>query len=430
MSNSRLAIISLSIVLIVSLFGAFYFFRRADLGAKTPLTFWGVYDDAESFSSAIAGFQKLYPNISVNYVKKDETTYESDLLNALALDEAPDIIMIHNSWLPKYANKLASAPDTAVSIKTLRDSFPGVVEQDFTASGKIFALPLNLDTLALFYNKKLFNSQNIAFPPATWDEFSDDSAKLKKINQAGKIERAGAAFGGSADSINRESDILSLLMLQSGAAMVKDDFSEASFFHSGENGQYPGQNALNFYVSFANPKSSNYTWNDNLHYSIDAFSEGSAAMMINYSHKINEVKTKNPFLDFGVAPVPQLKGADIQVNYPDYWGAAVLSKSKNTSASWTFTSYLSLNLDAANSYFQTTKRPPALRSLISSCQNDPDIGSFCSQSLSARSWPKIDNNKIDIIFSDMIKSILSGKLSSSDALRQAEDNVTLLMKQL
>ena len=30
----------------------------------------------------------------------------------------------------------------------------------------------------------------------------------------------------------------------------------------------------------------------------------------------------------------------------------------------------------------------------------------------------------------MIKSILSGKLSSSDALRQAEDNVTLLMKQL
>ena len=161
MSNSRLAIISLSIVLIVSLFGAFYFFRRADFTAKTPLTFWGVYDDAEAFSSAIAGFQKLYPNISVNYVKKDETTYESDLLNALALDEAPDIIMIHNSWLPKYANKLASAPDTAVSIKTLRDSFPGVVEQDFTASGKIFALPLNLDTLALFYNKNLFLKLNV-----------------------------------------------------------------------------------------------------------------------------------------------------------------------------------------------------------------------------------------------------------------------------
>lgn len=399
---------------------------RSDLGTKVNLVVWGVYDSKESFASGISEFQTLYPTITVEYVKKDPATYESDLLNALALGLGPDIVMIENTWLPRYINKLSPAPEEEMTLASLRELFPLAAEQDFTSSNEIFALPLYMDTLSLFYNKDLFDAASIVSPPENWDDFLIAVNKLKKVDKKGNIERAAASLGGSLKSVNRAADIVYLLMLQSGAKMVSNDFSRATFSQSVEN-KTPGESAFTFYTSFANPKSSSYTWNDSFGNSLDSFAEGKTAMLIDYSFDMEEIKNRNPFLNFAVAKVPQLSGSEIPVNYPSYRGLAVLKQSLNKTEAWRFVSFFTGTESSANSFSSSAKRPPALRSLISSCQSKGDFSAVCRQTLSARSWAEVDDVKIDNLFSDAIKNVLSGGLSVRESLKKAEDGVSLLM---
>ncbi|MFA5173189.1 MAG: extracellular solute-binding protein [Candidatus Paceibacterota bacterium] len=401
---------------------------RSDIGTKVNLVVWGVRDSSENFASGIKEFQTLYPTVSVSYEKKDQATYEADLLNALALGTGPDVIMIENTWLPRYINKLSPASAETIDINSLRELFPLVVEQDFTSGGNIFALPLFVDTLSLFYNKDLFDSANIISPPENWDVFKDDVNKLKKVDKKGNIERAGVALGGSLKSVNRASDIVYLLMMQSGVKMISSDYNRASFTGTFED-KNPGVSALEFYTSFANPKSSAYSWNDSFGTSLDSFAEGKTAMILGYSWMMEEIKNRNPFLDFAVAKVPQLSASEIPVNFSDYRGLAVLKQSLNKTEAWNFVSFITGTESSARSFYLSTNHPPALRSLLPECQNSETISAFCRQTLSARSWPQVDKPKIDAIFSDTIKDILSGQLSVIESLKKAEDQVSLLISE-
>ena len=52
---------------------------------------------------------------------------------------------------------------------------------------------------------------------------------------------------------------------------------------------------------------------------------------------------------------------------------------------------------------------------------------FAKQILTAKSWPQINDNKIETIFSDMIESVINGRQSAETALDQAEAEVSQLM---
>ena len=95
---------------------------------------------------------------------------------------------------------------------------------------------------------------------------------------------------------------------------------------------------------------------------------------------------------------------------------------------WDFILLLTTNQDNAKAYLQETQKPPALRFLINEYLNDPEIGVFAKQILTAGSWPQIDNNKIETIFSDMIESVISGRQTATTALDQAEAQISQLMR--
>jgi len=48
--------------------------------------------------------------------------------------------------------------------------------------------------------------------------------------------------------------------------------------------------------------------------------------------------------------------------------------------------------------------------------------------LTARSWPQIDNVEVKKSFDDMIESVVTNKLSSEKALREAENELNALME--
>jgi ABC-type glycerol-3-phosphate transport system substrate-binding protein len=435
------------------------------------LEIWGPLDSNDALREIFDSYRKINPNITnIVYRKIAAETYKKELLEGLASGQGPDIFLINNAWLNSFKDKILPAPivpgNGVINEQKFRNNFVDVAVADFVEQGQIYAAPLSVDSLGLYYNKDLFNQAGIVSPPGTWNEFIEDARKLTHINAFGEITQSGAAMG-TAYNINRSTDILGLLMLQNGTEMV-DGNGRVKFDGSvaiGGRSASPGENALDFYTQFAKSSSSNYSWNSNMHYSIDAFSEGSAAMMLNYSWHLGTIAEKAPKLNFAVAPVPQLENSP-KVDYANYW-AYVVAKNKTSNdnvpgavsktpsvsnetrvgEAWLFLTYLttkpdgtftvktssssvgksvSADFDPAKSYLSKSHEPAARRDLIEQQKTDPQIGVFAESNLVAKSWKQPDSDAVESILAEMIDQVYRGKTKVSDALKLGARRVQML----
>lgn len=388
---------------------------------KGNLTVWGVFDDEIAVQSTlIAEFTAKHPNVTITYRQLDPRTYEADLVNALAAGTGPDVFYVQNTWLPKHANKLSPRDPKLFNVVNFGELFPQVVVKDFAKDGSIYAMPLYVDTLALLYNKNMFDAAGIAQVPRTWSEFEAVIPQLRITDENGRLVQSAAAIGGSNRNINNANDLLYQMMLQQGVEMISPEKTEVKFT---SNGQQP----LDYYLSFTNQRSPRYTWDRGQHYSIDAFAEESVAMIFNYGYQLQELKNKNPFLNIGVAPMLQLNPAK-GVTYANYWGLGVSATSANKELAWLFIDRATTDGVTNARYLNATRRSPALRSLIAVSLNDIEAGVFARQALMATSWYQPDSSAVSAIFANMLESISAGQLSSNRALSQAGVQIGELLR--
>ena len=416
------------------------------------LEIWGLFDDSDIFVDIFETYRRINQNVQrITYKKLAPDTYKKELIEALASGQGPDIFLIQNTWLPSFYNKITPATPDILSEQKFRSEFVDVAANDFINQNKIYAVPLSVDTLGLYYNKDLFNQAGITSTPKNWNEFADDARKMTRTDSFGQVTQSGAAMG-TAYNINRSTDILNLLMLQSRTKMLDDKQARAVFDQFAQNNNensFPGESALNLYTSFAKNSSPFYSWNKSMHYSIDAFSEGNLAMMVNYSWHIDTIRSKAPKLNFTVAPIPQIDEAH-PVNYPNYWGFAVAKNKKadtvkmsNTeqvaipdevriAEAWNFLKFLTAKpeaagYDAALKYAEKTKKPAARKDIIEAQKNNVEIGIFAQQNLVAKNWLQVDPAAIEAIFADMINKVNIGADSPSEALKAGAQQVTQTM---
>jgi multiple sugar transport system substrate-binding protein len=463
--------------------------QTSSTGYEVRLEVWGLFDDSDVMAKAISEYQKRNPSVKeIVYKKMTIDSYENDLMDALATGNGPDIFLIHNTWLPKHQAKLASAPVDNLSAsqvpiltpKQVQDQFVDVVSSDFVSDGKIFALPLSVDSLALYYNKDLLNQAGVSTPPATWMDFDAAVKKITRVDSLGNINLSGAAMGMSSDAsagsgkINRATDIITLLMMQSGANMINAQTKQASFsdfIKSNSGGEMsPGEQALAYYTKFTSPSNVEYSWNSLQHNSIDSFIEGKTAMMLSYSWNIPKIQSKAPKLNLGIASVPQNKdasGNEIDIDFANYWGYAVsankvqnqdfvaqATQNKNTYATpdqrvaeaWKFIRFFAMppsasatlpkpavttdsaNFDSAAEYIANQNKPAARRDLIEKQKTDLLLGPFADGNLIAKSWPQPDNLAVEKIFDDMIDNVALKGGKIHDAIQQAQNSVNVLIR--
>lgn len=420
----KLQIIIIAVVGVIVIVGSLMYlgvipgFRKPGMQEVT-LNFWGVGDSSFAFSEIFADYQKLHPNIRVRYRQFDASRYEEEMVNALARGESFDVLMFKNSWLPKHFDKIQPLPTEALAkvglpftFNDLQNLFPTVVIQDFAPEKTIYALPLYIDTLAMLYNGDDFDSKGIAVPPKNWFEFQAVLARLKKP----------VAIGYADHSIANASDILQLLMLQSGVQIVDTNFRAATFAQDGEK-------ALSFYTQFANPKSAFYARYNPQQYSFDSFATGNTSAIFGYHDDIGKILERTPSLPIRIAAMPQPTASTRAINWARYYGVAVSRNSRNSLAAWQFILYLTTQPLVAEKYAKKTNRLPALRSLINQRLADAQWSTFALQALSARSYPRVNDAAIRDIFSRMIESVVSGQLSPYSAVVEGESAVTRLIQQ-
>ena len=433
---------------------------------RITLNYWRVWDGPDDFAEIIEQYHRLHPNITINYRKLRYEEYEQALIEAFAVDRGPDIFSIHNTWMRKYQSKglLAPVPDKIMMVYpqakgnikkevvykkiTRRSITPAQVKNDYVdvvyndvviktkdeESGQIkemvYGLPLSVDTLAMYYNRDLFNNAGITAAPEYWNrEFQQDVKKLTKQNNKGEIIQSGVALGG-ADNIERAPDILSVLMMQNGAVMM--DGNQVTFhrippvFKSREYN--PGLDALRFYTDFANPAKEVYSWNETLDSSLDLFIQNKLAIMFGYSYMLPIIKSRAPKLNFAIAPLPQIEGNLANINFANYWVEVVSHKSKNKEEAWDFIQFAA-NKKWVTSYLDKTGRPPALRFLVDKYKDNPETGVFTAQVLTAKSWYRgNDAPTAEKIMKEMIKEAVNSPRKLNDiinfAARKIQQTVT------
>ncbi len=286
LTNSRNLFTILIVVTVLFVFLAVIFILRSLSGGtavpEVTLSVWGVFDTPEQFDSVARVFESTNKKIKIKYTKFSYEDYERKVIDAFASGTGPDVWMIHNGWLAKHKNKMQPMADVfpgtkgpLMTVKDFKTQFVETTYNDLVSDGKIYSLPIYVDTLAMYYNRDLLNTAGITKPAATWDEFNSQVEQLTKFDANGNIVQSGAALG-AAKNINRSTDILMNMMIESGVQMTTSEHNNATFA-TPVNNTPVGEIALQYYTDFTNPAKRTYSWNENQHYSIDAFAEGNTA---------------------------------------------------------------------------------------------------------------------------------------------------------
>jgi ABC-type glycerol-3-phosphate transport system substrate-binding protein len=311
-----------------------------------------------------------------------------------------------------------------MTIDEYKENYVDVAAEDFIYRDEIYSIPLYVDTLALYYNTKLLEKYKIYTPPTTWQQLVSYVHQVtEKTTNGQDILTSGISLGTN-NNINRASDILYAMMLQKGTLMTSPDNASATFALPTEKitseDYYPGTESLDFYTSFADPNNVNYTWNPSMLGSLEAFEKGYAAMTINYSYQQPNIdKFKDPSVRYEISYLPRIETTDDPVSYANYWSESVNKQSKYSAWAWHFIKFMSEKSDSINI---RSGRPTALREDAKGASKI-----FDEQAYYAKSFYKVDSDKVDQIFGNMIDDVSVEKVASQDAITKAQNEVTALM---
>lgn len=419
------------------------------LSTSTPtIVVWG-FQDEDVFKPIIKDFQSQNKNVNVTYVKKTlDANYENDALNSILSGAGPDVWAIPNDWVYRHKDKLAAMPDTILTDKKIvaKDYFSDIILKDNVLDNKIYGLSPTADVLQVYYNPVLFDNAKTAFNkanqnneallvqidkifndfPITWDEFDKIIPYLTAKNGT-TISTAGAALG-SANNITNSADILSLLMLQNQTKMTSDDLSQATFNlpvkDSANKDVFAGRNAMDFYSSFSNPSSPNYTWNAAQGNDVDAFVQNKVAMIFGYSNLAGYFHQVYPNFDFAQARVPQVGDTNSIIDYAKYTTFVVPSNSPQQTNAWNFIAQLST--DDASTYRSATKEISSRLQEVDVTLKDRGNGAPDNAQLkTATDWNKGRYPvELDNLFKDAINRVEAKSTSSQASLDTAAAKAT------
>ena len=397
---------------------------------QATIKVWLIDQDKKAFDDLVLNYKSSEGKSSVNFefIEKDEdqAAYEKELIDAIAAKNGPDIALIREDWVAKHYDKLVplspvedqSQDDLA---KEFKDTFVNAVGEKVIYDNKVYALPIKMDTLALYYNTKHFEEANLNSAPKNWNEFVYDVKQLTKRDQFGNLTRSAVALGTS-NNVDHAQDILYTLMIQNGTKMTSEDRKSATFNTSitKASGEvyYPGTNALDFYNSFANPAKETYTWNSSQPNSIRAFADGKVSMIFDYSYRQEEIYNLNPTFRFTTVAMPQIKDTSSPSTYPYFFSYAVTNNSAHSDIAWDFIKFLSrtsssIKKDKAKEYYSGMSEGSSV---------------FQGQPYIARTFYKSrEPEKADALFQTAIKNVVGGQPLQA-ALDSASAEMTSILQ--
>ncbi|MEU3608082.1 extracellular solute-binding protein [Streptomyces sp. NPDC035033] len=291
------------------------------------VTWWDtstVGSEDKVFKKLAEDFTKKHPKVTVKYVNVPFGEAQNKFKNAAQSGSgAPDVIRSEVAWTPEFADLGYLAPlDGTAALKDQGD-FLEQAAASTKYNGKTYAVPQVIDSMGIFYNKKIFKDAGVQVPK-TIDELKTVSAKIKeKTGKTGLYLRGDDPYW-----------FLSFLYGE-GGDMV--DAADKKITIDDESGVKAFKTVKDLVDSKAAITDATNGW-DNMQ---AAFKDGKVAMMINGPWAVADTYAGKEFADkanLGIAPVPA--GSAGQGAPQGGHNLAVYAGSKNLDASYAFAEYM------------------------------------------------------------------------------------------
>ncbi|MFI8516656.1 extracellular solute-binding protein [Streptomyces sp. NPDC085481] len=292
------------------------------------VTWWDtstVGSEDKVFKKIAEDFTKKHPKVTVKYVNVPFGDAQNKFKNAAQSGSgAPDVIRSEVAWTPDFANLGYLAPlDGTAALKDDKD-FLQQAAASTKYNGKTYAVPQVIDSMGIFYNKKIFKDAGVEVPK-TVDELKSVSAKIKqKTGKTGLYLRGDDAYW-----------FLSFLYGE-GGDLVNADAKTVTVDNPA------GVKAMKVVKDLVDSGAAKTDATDGWNNMQTAFKDGKVAMMINGPWAVADTYAGKEFADkanLGIAPVPA--GSAGQGAPQGGHNLAVYAGSKNLDASYAFVEYMS-----------------------------------------------------------------------------------------
>ncbi len=295
----------------------------------------GTGDSGEGLNphqSIIADFEEQNEDILVQLEAIAGRDYYTRILTQIAADRAPDVMNIGDDAVPSFVERGVFLPlDECLEDLSFDTSvyLPGLLEPG-TVDGTLYFLPKDYSTLAVYYNKALFDEAGVAYPEDgwTWDDLVATAQELTQdtdgdgqtdiwgiqlpANWTTGFEYWVAAAGGSLISEDGQSYI--------GYMDSEETIAAAQFYADLYNTYQVAPPPADF-SAFGGGNSE--------------FDNGQAAMRI-FGRWPQSGMLENPNIDLGVVGTP---AGEVEANILFWGGFGISSTTENFDAACRFLSY-------------------------------------------------------------------------------------------
>ncbi|WP_395244007.1 ABC transporter substrate-binding protein [Agromyces sp. MMS24-K17] len=286
---------------------------------------WSL-DQTPEFQALFDAFEAANPDITIQPVDILADDYPEKVTTMLAGGDTTDVITMKTvvDYL-KYAQRgqLADVTDTVEGLDT--DAIAGL--DPYEVDGAYYASPYRQDFWLLYYNKGLFDAAGLPYPDhITWDDYVDLSKQLTDDSVSPKVY-------GSYQHVWRS--------VEQAIAAAQTDGD----LLSGDYGFMEDQYALTLdlqqsgaSLDYATAKTQQVSYRT-------MFETGQTAMMHMGTWYISGIKAAidagNSTVDWGVAPIPQVKAGGETKTFGSPTAFAVNAKSKHQEAAKKFLAFAS-----------------------------------------------------------------------------------------
>ncbi|MFE9361462.1 extracellular solute-binding protein [Streptomyces sp. NPDC006978] len=291
------------------------------------VTWWdtsNVGSEDKVFKKIAEGFEKKHPKVDVKYVSVPFGEAQNKFKNAAqAGSGAPDVIRSEVAWTPEFADLGYLAPLDGTAALKDQDDFLKQAAASTKYKGKTYAVPQVIDSMGIFYNKKMFADAGVE-PPAKIADLKTVAKKIKdKTGKTGLYLRGDDSYYFLSFLYGEGGDLV-----DAGSKTVTVDNAE-------------GVKAFGVVKDLVDSGAAKTDATDGWENMMSAFKNGDVAMMINGPWAVADTLTGKEFTDkanLGISTVPA--GSAAQGAPQGGHNLAVYAGSKNLDASYAFVDYM------------------------------------------------------------------------------------------
>lgn len=265
-------------------------FAMAEENVTLTFAFWDT--NQEPGMKAIAdAYMAEHPNVTIDVQVTPWGEYWTKLEAGALGQSMPDIFWMHSNQFFKYVTA-----DTLLSLDDLNydySPYPEGVTSLYTYEGTHYAIPKDYDTIALVYNKEIFDAAGEPYPDDTWDW-------AKFLEVAKKLTDPDKGIYGFGAPNDRQSGYLNLIYQNEGFA-----------FEDGKSGydQPATKEAIQFWVDLQQKEGVSPSQQSFVDMGVDdQMQAGKLAMCFTGSWNMSSYTSNDLFKDkFDLAVLPQGK---------------------------------------------------------------------------------------------------------------------------